>query len=59
MGDDTITIIQDQFVYEQTIRGGDWYTYNFNTSYLNKTQAAQTIPSRIREASRIDESSLD
>ena len=36
MEDDTITIIQDQFVYEQTVRGGDWYTYNFNTSYLNK-----------------------
>ena len=36
MEDDTITIIQDQVVYEQTVRGGDWYTYNFNTSYLNK-----------------------
>jgi len=36
MEDDTITIIQDQFVYKQTVRGGDWYTYNFNTSYLNK-----------------------
>ena len=36
MEDDTITIIQDQFVYRQTVRGGDWYTYNFNTSYLNK-----------------------
>ena len=36
MEDDTITIIQDQFVYKQTVRGGNWYTYNFNTSYLNK-----------------------
>ena len=36
MEDNTITIIQDQFVYKQTVRGGDWYTYNFNTSYLNK-----------------------
>ena len=36
MEDDTITIIQDQFVYKQTVRGGNWYTYNFNISYLNK-----------------------
>ena len=36
MEDDTITIIQEQFVYKQTVRGGNWYTYNFNTSYLNK-----------------------
>ena len=36
MEDNTITIIQDQFVYKQTVRGGNWYTYNFNTSYLNK-----------------------
>ena len=36
MEDDTITIIQDQFVYKQTVRGGNWYTYNFNTSYSNK-----------------------
>ena len=36
MEDDTITIIQDQFVYKQTVKVGNWYTYYFNTSYLNK-----------------------
>ena len=43
MEDNTITIIQDKFKYKQTVRGGDWYTYNIDTSFLDEGEYNKLI----------------
>ena len=36
LADNTITIIQDKLIYKQTNKGGSWYTYNIDISFLGE-----------------------
>ncbi len=36
LADNTITIIQDKLKYKQTNKGGSWYTYNIDISFLGE-----------------------
>ena len=43
MADNTITIIQDKFKYKQTNKGGSWYTYNIDASFLDEGEYKKLI----------------